>query len=211
MRDIVLASSNTGKVNEYLKLFSENNLDDWNILNVGSMELCSESREDGSTFEENAVQKSRHYLTKLSYPVLADDSGLCVTCLHDGPGVFSARWAGPDCTDEQRCTRLLELMHQSGCADRSASFACCIAVTMLDGISYTFQGICSGKIADIPAGSNGFGYDSIFVPSGYQSTMAQMTSNTKNHISHRAKAFRYLSEWLQLPYVEDRFALISRI
>jgi XTP/dITP diphosphohydrolase len=124
----------------------------------------------------------------LGYPALSDDSGLVVDALGGAPGVHSARWAGPNASDAQRCSKLLtELENQS---NRSAAFECVISIAVPTGPALTYEGRCEGVIAHSPAGSNGFGYDPVFFYPPLEKTFAQLTMAEKSRVSHRGKALQ---------------------
>ena len=127
---------------------------------------------------------------------IADDSGLMVESLGGAPGVFSARFAGEDCSDEKNNEKLLSLLENIPYKERRAKFVSVITMVWPDGEILSARGECKGHIIDAPAGENGFGYDPLFVPEGYQRTFAQMTQEEKNCISHRAKALKELERLL---------------
>ena len=148
--------------------------------------------EDGSTFEENAILKATGVARALNGTVFADDSGLEVDALGGEPGIYSARYAGENATDQDRINKLLRKL--SGCCDRRARFVCVIAVASPTGVIGTALGIVEGKIAIEPAGNHGFGYDPVFIPENYGKTMAELSSKEKNAISHRFRALRKIIE-----------------
>ena len=186
---LVIATRNAGKtaeIRDLLEAFpvSIKNLDDFGPI--------PEVVEDGDTFDENAYKKSSFTARVLGYPALADDSGLVVSALDGAPGVHSARWAGPDASDAQRCSKLLaELDNQP---DRSAAFECVISIAVPAGPALSYEGRCEGMIARQPAGSNGFGYDPVFFFPPLNKTFAQLTMAEKSRVSHRGKALRQCRE-----------------
>ncbi|MFW6011434.1 MAG: XTP/dITP diphosphatase, partial [Desulfosalsimonas sp.] len=171
-----------------------------------------EVKEDGETFDENAYKKASFTARVLGLPALADDSGLCVNALGGQPGVHSARFAGKDATDEQKCAKLLEMLKNA--EDRSAAFVCVISIAVPTGAALTYEGRCEGIITKEPTGENGFGYDPVFYYPPFEKTFAQLTSEEKNRVSHRGRALYELKEefekvlkWidLQMP-VQEKFS-----
>ncbi|MFA6430909.1 MAG: RdgB/HAM1 family non-canonical purine NTP pyrophosphatase [Candidatus Margulisiibacteriota bacterium] len=152
-------------------------------------------KEDGKTLEENAIKKAKAGMKKTGEITLADDSGLMVDCLDGNPGVRSARFATPP-TAENLCKKLLYVMRLR-CEKRNAKFVCVIAVAYPNGKIKTVKGVCKGKIIEEMRGEGGFGYDAVFVPTGYKKTFAEMSSAMKNRISHRAKALKKLRSILK--------------
>jgi len=155
--------------------------------------------EDGATFEENAVKKAVAWARATGHWALADDSGLEVDALCGEPGVRSARYAG-DAADDAANNRklLIELEGETG---RQARFRCVLALASPDGRTRTAEGVCEGRILTAPRGAGGFGYDPLFVPYGFDQTFAEMPPETKNRISHRARALQAAqaawAEWLR--------------
>lgn len=144
-------------------------------------------KEDGQTFEENAIKKAKAGLKKFKELTLSDDSGLEVKFLGGKPGVKSARYATPP-TPENLCRKLLKALE--GQKDRRAQFVCVIALAYPDGKVKTFRGVVKGRIIEEMRGTHGFGYDPVFVPEGYQKTFAEMKPAMKNRLSHRGRALR---------------------
>jgi len=194
MTKIVLATHNIHKARELKTLLSGFDID---VLTLDDISPEIELREDGVTFEANAFQKARsvHKQTKLLS--LADDSGLEVFYLHGRPGVFSARYAGAHATDEMNNRKLLEEMRGVAPRRRRAQFRSVLALVG-DGVEDATEGICSGLLGELPRGSNGFGYDPIFIPDGFTKTYAELTAEEKNRISHRARSFAKMKEVLGL-------------
>ncbi len=184
-RILVIATRNPGKTAEIRDLLANfpvtvKNLDDFGPI--------PEVIEDGDTFDENAYKKASFTARVLGYPALSDDSGLVVDALGGAPGVHSARWAGPNASDAQRCSKLLtELENQ---ANRSAAFECVISIAVPAGPALTYEGRCEGTIAYSPVGSNGFGYDPVFFYPPLEKTFAQLTMAEKSRVSHRGKALQ---------------------
>lgn len=151
----------------------------------------------GETFEDNAVGKAHAAAAAAGLPAVADDSGIVVYALDGAPGVNSARFAGDDATDEQNLSKLLGEMRDE--QNREAAFVCSIAFVEPDGTKQVFHGRCEGRLLDSPRGEGGFGYDPVFVPvdrNGDERTMAELSQEEKDEISHRGRATRELIEWL---------------
>jgi len=184
-RRMLIATGNTGKVAEYRILLSSWSDD---LVGLGDLGITATVEENGSTFAENALLKARFYSSVAGQVVLADDSGLEVDALGGRPGVRSARYGGPEATDEDRYLRLLAEMEGIPADQRGARFRCAIAVAWPDGHSALTTGTCEGEIALEPRGSNGFGYDPVFLITSLGFTMAELPPETKNAISHRARA-----------------------
>lgn len=163
------------------------------ISGLDSFGIKEEIPETGYTLEENALIKARFIYEKYKINCLADDSGLEVESLNNAPGVFSARYAGEPRNDENNMDKLLfELRDKS---NRKAQFRTVIAL-ILEGKEYFFEGIIKGKISYERKGNDGFGYDPIFIPDGYEKSFAEMSIEEKNKISHRAMAVEKLLDFL---------------
>lgn len=184
---LVLATRNPGKSAEIRQLLESFPVTIKNLQDFGPI---PEVDEDGSTFEENAYKKASFTARVLGLPAMADDSGLVVPALNGAPGVHSARYAGEDASDRQRCERLLAEME--GRTDRRAAFECVISLAVPTGPALTYEARCEGRIAEHPAGSNGFGYDPIFYYPPLGKTFAQITREEKGRVSHRGKALQEL-------------------
>lgn len=183
---LVIASHNPGKVQEIAELLAPHGL---SVVSAASFGL-PEPEETGATFAENAILKATDAANASGLPALADDSGICVAALGGQPGIYSARWAGPDkdfTVAMQRIEREL-----AGAADRSAAFVCALCLAWPDGRSETFEGRVDGILVWPPRGTNGFGYDPMFVPEGGTLTFGEMDPAAKHAISHRARAFAKL-------------------
>ena len=205
---ILIATHNLGKVREVRQALQSLPV---TLVSLSDFAHVSLVKEVGRTYEENAVLKALSYAEQTGLCALADDSGLEVDALGGEPGVLSARFAGEDASDSERIQKLLTALNQRGNEDRSARFVCCMA---LAGWERTEDAIdrsdprlltvaeakCEGVIAGGPRGANGFGFDPIFVPTGYDTTFAELPSEVKARISHRALAFSAirtsLSQWI---------------
>jgi XTP/dITP diphosphohydrolase len=182
---LVVASHNPGKVREISDLIAP-----WNLHAVSAGELnLPEPEETETTFVGNALLKARAAAKGSGLPALADDSGLCVEALGGDPGVYSARWAGPD----KDFSRAMEEVHRRLQAVPGAStaawFVCVLALAWPDGEEIAFEGRVDGNIVWPARGTKGFGYDPIFVPTGHQLTFGEMDPSDKHEMSHRARAF----------------------
>ncbi|MDN4753314.1 non-canonical purine NTP diphosphatase [Porphyromonadaceae bacterium W3.11] len=150
--------------------------------------------EDGNTLEDNALQKARTVYQRHHLDCFADDTGLEVAALDGAPGVYSARYAGPDCDPEQNIEKLLGQLEGHG--ERTAKFRTVVAL-ILDGKEYLFEGTVEGEILSEKRGSSGFGYDPIFLPKGFDKSFAEMSDSEKNKISHRGRAIEALANYLK--------------
>ena len=151
--------------------------------------------ETGTTFEENAYLKAKAACDKTGLPAVADDSGLCVDALNGEPGVYSARYAGEDATDEQRYQKLLENLKDVPAEKRTARFVSAVCCVWPDGESLTVRGECEGAIGFKPLGENGFGYDPVFMVG--EKSFAQLSAQEKDAISHRGRALVKLQQELK--------------
>ena len=180
----ILASNNKGKLKEIKALLSDFGSE---VISQNEAGLSLEAEETGVTFEENALIKARAACEALSQPAIADDSGLAVESLGGAPGVYSARYGGCT-TDEERVSLLLRNLE--GVENRSAKFVSCIACAFPNGDIITARGECEGRITDKPRGDGGFGYDPVFEIPTIGKTMAELSPEEKNAVSHRGKALR---------------------
>ncbi len=192
---IVLATRNKKKIEEIRKIFTMMKTVP-QLLTVNNFSECREVEEDGETFEANAVKKAQYVAECSGMLAIADDSGLEVDVLEGSPGVFSARYAGESADDRANLEKLLNEMKQVPDDKRNARFVCCIAMAFPRGDVKIFEGYVKGRIGIKPKGENGFGYDPVFYPEGYDKTFAEMSDTEKNVISHRGRALRYLQKYL---------------
>jgi len=186
---IVIATRNKGKTAEIREMLKEFPV---NIKNLDDFGPIPEIEEDGDTFDENAYKKASVTARILGMPALADDSGLLVEALGGAPGVHSARYAGENASDKQRCEKLLREM--KGKTNRKAAFECVISIAVPSGPALTYEARCEGLIAEKPYGSNGFGYDPVFFFPLLKKTFAELTRTEKSRVSHRGKALGELKE-----------------
>lgn len=186
---LVLATGNAYKVKEIRQLLNVPGLE---LLTLADIPEAPDVVEDGDTFEANAIKKAVALARHAGLPALADDSGLEVDALDGAPGVYSARYAGPEQDDRANLDRLLEALRER--EDRAGRFRCVIAYAEPDGETRTVEGACEGAIAREPRGDGGFGYDPVFVPDGYDRTFAEMSADEKHALSHRGRALRRAME-----------------
>ena len=188
---IVLATKNKGKIREFREALSRIG---WEGVPVSEIADVPDPEETGNTFLENAMQKATAYATALGMPVLSDDSGIIADILGDEPGIYSARYAGVHGDDEANNQKLIERLRPYSGDDRRAHYVCAVAIVFPDGKSVTAEGTCEGILRDFYAGSGGFGYDPLFYLPQFGKTMAEISLEEKNKISHRGKALRKLIE-----------------
>ena len=199
MSVIVVATKNIGKVRELKELLADL---PFQLKSLNEFPNIIEAEETGTTFTENAVIKARSYALQTGCWSLADDSGLEVEAMDGAPGVFSARYAGEDAGDWERIAKLLYELDKTQGTRRSARFVCAMAIADEKGeVKFQAEGICQGKIALSPSGTNGFGYDPIFVPLGFEQTFGELSDETKQQISHRARAVKKIIAFLHGFYV----------
>lgn len=188
---ICFASHNPNKVREIAELAPAG----IEIFGLDELNVSEDIPETGTTMEENSSIKARFVHTNFNVPVFADDSGLEVDELNGEPGVYSARYAGLEKSDEKNMDLLLKNLQ--GISERGAQFKSVITFIDSSGDEKQFDGIVRGEIRHERKGNQGFGYDPIFVPEGHSKTFAEMDSSLKNQLSHRAKAFEKLLLYLQ--------------
>lgn len=187
---LLIATNNQHKVSEILQLIPQG----IKLITLSQAGITEDIPETGLTLKENAMIKARYAYNRTKINCFADDTGLEVETLDGAPGVYSARYAGAEQNSEKNIQLLLQNMKDS--ANRKACFKTVIAL-IIDGEQYFFEGITRGQITEKKSGSDGFGYDPVFVPEGQNLTFAQMTLPSKNKISHRGKAIYQLTEFLK--------------
>lgn len=187
MEYIVIASHNQGKIKELKLLLADTNL---KLLSLADFLEIGPIAETGQTFRENARQKAATVARATGLVAIADDSGLEVDALQGAPGVYSARFAGEEANDEANNAKLLRCLSQIPEGKRTARFRSVIAIAKPSGECYFAEGICEGSIGFHPKGNNGFGYDPLFIVQGDNRTLAELSIEEKNKISHRGKALR---------------------
>ncbi|MFO7325852.1 MAG: RdgB/HAM1 family non-canonical purine NTP pyrophosphatase [Pseudomonadota bacterium] len=189
-RRVVLATGNAGKQREFAALLAPLSIE---VITQAALGITA-PEETGATFEENALLKARHAARAAGLPALADDSGIEVDALGGRPGVYSARYAGPSASDADNNALLLAALAGRPDAERSARYRCVIAYVRSadDPAPLLARGTWEGRIATVPAGQGGFGYDPLFIPEGESITAAQMSPEAKNAVSHRGRALAAL-------------------
>ncbi|MGW9985180.1 XTP/dITP diphosphatase [Staphylococcus cohnii] len=190
MEDIVIASNNKGKINDFRVIFP-----DYNVIGISELIEGFDVEETGDTFEENAKLKSEAAAQALNKRVIADDSGLEVFALNGEPGIYSARYAGETKDDNANIEKLLTKLGDE--TDRSAQFVCVISMSAPGEDTVEFKGTVQGEITLNKIGEHGFGYDPIFFVEDKNKTMAQLTAEEKGQISHRGKAIEQLQQYLE--------------
>ena len=196
---LVLATRNPGKVREIAAVYAHLPI---LLRSLADYPQVGELPEEGGSYAENAGAKARTVAAVTGEIALADDSGVEIEALQGAPGIPSARFLGEHATDADRNARVLALLRETPDARRTAWYRAAVAVALPDGTVRIFEGACEGRIARIPRGTGGFGYDPIFVPAGDSRTMAEVPPDVKNRLSHRGRALRsaepYLVEMLGL-------------
>ena len=187
---IVLATRNRKKVEEISRVLQDHSVE---LLSLVDFPHCPEVVEDGDTFQANAEKKAREVADFTGHYALADDSGLVVDALDGAPGIYSARYAGPEATDRANLQKVLSELKNRSTRLRTARFQCVISLATPGGEVKSFSGRVEGRIGESPQGENGFGYDPVFVPDGHQITFAQMSDQQKDALSHRGRALEAFS------------------
>ena len=192
---LLVATTNQGKLLELKQLLSSLDVE---VLGLDQLDHPPGVKEDGATFKDNAMKKALTLARFSGFLTLADDSGLCVDVLDGAPGILSARYGGENADDKANNTRLINELRQISLTRRRAHFHCCIALAWPDGRCNTVEGRVDGLIIDEERGTNGFGYDPLFLVPEYGKTMAELPAGMKNRISHRGRALQQL-----LPLIEQ--------
>ncbi len=188
---LIFATQNQHKIKEINQILGN----DFSTIGLDSLGFFDEIPETQSTIEGNALQKAQYIWNKFHMPCFADDTGLEIDALNGAPGVYSARYAGVNKSFDDNCNKVLDEL--KGKSIRSARFRTVIAL-IIDAKEFVFEGIIEGKITEQNTGNDGFGYDPIFLPEGYNQTFAQMSSELKNKISHRGLATNKLVNFLKV-------------
>jgi XTP/dITP diphosphohydrolase len=189
---LLVASRNTKKLAELNRILAAENVAGITVLGLADVPDYPEAPETGATFEENALAKARDAVAATGLPTIADDSGIAVDALNGMPGVLSARWAGGHGDDQANLDLVLAQLRDVPDSRRGAAFVCAAALVTPDGSETVVRGEWRGILIRESRGTNGFGYDPIFVPEGYEITSAQMSSAEKDGLSHRGRALRLL-------------------
>ena len=195
---IALATRNAHKLRELRRICADWPVE-WVSVDTHDPADFPDVEETGETYLENAGLKARAVAAALGMPALADDSGIEVDALGGRPGPRSARYAGPSATDEQNLVALIQAVRGIPAAGRTARYRCVAALAQPDGSLVHVEGSCEGTLRTDRSGERGFGYDPIFVPVGWDRTMASLTDEEKDRISHRGRAFRALRDLLDAP------------
>jgi XTP/dITP diphosphohydrolase len=189
---LILATRNAKKLAELGRILEASSVD-VGVTDLSEYPDMPEVAETGATFTENALLKARAVVEHTGRPAVAEDSGLCIDALNGMPGVLSARWAGRHGDDEANLRLVLGQLADVPVDRRAAHFACVAALVLPSGRGDITEGTVSGRITDAPRGTNGFGYDPIFVPNGFELTTAEMSPEAKDAISHRGRALRAMA------------------
>ncbi len=189
---LVLATRNPAKLAELRRILEAGQVP-VGVGDLGEYPGMPEVAETGLTFAENALLKARAVAAFTGLPAVADDSGLCVDALNGMPGVLSARWSGKHGDDEANLRLVLGQLSDVPPGRRGAHFTCAAALVLPSGAEHVTEGVLDGSLTREPRGSNGFGYDPIFVPAGGELTTAQLSAAEKDKISHRGRALRALA------------------
>jgi len=191
---LLLGTRNAGKVREIETILRDI---PWRLRSLREFPHVDVAAETAPTYAENAIAKAQFYARETGIHTLADDSGLEVEALGGAPGIFSARYAGENASDADRRVLLLSELAQQTTGNRKARFVCVVAIVAPHGaVLSTSEGICEGKIIFEERGTNGFGYDPLFIPDGFAQTFAELSDSIKNQISHRARALLKTREFL---------------
>ena len=203
---LVLATTNKNKVKEFQEMVGDFPVEIRSVADFGPIPECIE---DGETFDDNAYKKALHTAKILGLPAIADDSGLAVEALGGAPGVYSARYAGENATDDENCEKLLKEM--KGVDNRKAAFKCVLSIAVPSGPALTYEGSCEGTILEEKRGESGFGYDPLFYFEEFGKSFAECNSDEKNRVSHRGKAlaevrkeFDKVMTWLNQRLTEEK-------
>ena len=188
MNQLILATHNEHKAQEFRDILTQ-----YSVQTLADLEHNEEIEETATDLEGNSLIKAETIFKRYGHVVISDDSGLEVDALNGAPGVYSARYAGEPRNDQRNTEKLLDRLH--GAFNRDAQFRTVITLMNAEN-SFQFEGIVSGTIAKSPRGKDGFGYDPVFVPEGYQQTFAELAADVKNKISHRANAIEKLLHFL---------------
>lgn len=194
VNEIVLATRNLDKGRELIALLGGLGI---RIRTVADFPSAPEVVEDGTTCEANAIKKAKEIARATGVPAIADDTGLEVDALEGRPGVYAARYAGDQATYEDNCRKLLLELAGVPQAKRTARFLTVAAIAFPSGDVHVTQGTLEGVITEQPLGDRGFGYDPVFFVPEFKKTLAQLTTEEKNRMSHRAKAFAQMCVWLE--------------
>ena len=192
MTQLLVASRNVKKLQEMRRIIERAGIEGVAVVSLDEVPPFEEAPETGATFEDNAVAKARDAVAATGLPTVADDSGLAVNALNGMPGVLSARWAGSARGDQKNLELVLEQVADVPDERLGAQFVCATALVLTNGTEIVVRGVWPGTLVRKPRGTNGFGYDPIFVPDGETRTSAELVTEEKDAISHRGRALSLL-------------------
>ena len=190
---LLLATRNKGKVIEFRRILEAIAPGEIELISLDSFPTLGDVEETGESFEENALLKATQMCRESGLAAVADDSGICIDALGGAPGIYSARWAAVHGKEQANNAKVLSQLRDVPASARGAHFTCVAALALPDGRNHTEEGRFQGEILFSPMGENGFGYDPIFKPSGFEISSAQMSPEQKDSLSHRGKALRALA------------------
>jgi XTP/dITP diphosphohydrolase len=193
LKRILIATGNAGKLKEFRHMLGS----EYEVLGLADIDFEGDIVEDAETFSENALIKARVLHAHTGLAVLADDSGLEVDFLNGAPGVRTARYAGENATSEENITKLMGALKDVDVKKRGARFQCALAWITNNSEEFVFEGSCDGAISETVRGAGGFGYDPVFIPSGFDISFAEMTGDEKKVLSHRGKALMLFSNHIK--------------
>ncbi len=203
---LVIATTNANKLLEFKEILKDFKVEVKSLADFGPI---PEVVEDGDTFDDNAYKKAHHTARILGLPTIADDSGLVVDALNGDPGVYSARYAGENASDEENCEKLLSSL--KGVSNRKAHFQCVISIAVPSGPALTYEGKCDGIILEEKRGTSGFGYDPLFYFEELDKSFAELSMEEKNKVSHRGKALSEMkseisavTKWIEQRLYEEK-------
>ena len=192
MMKIIFATANIGKLREAAEVLGP----DYEVVSPADLGITEDIPETGATLQENSLQKAQYLYEKTALPCFADDTGLEVDALGGAPGIYSARYAGPGHDSNKNMEKLLDELSSKD--DRRARFHTVVTLILADGQAHFFEGVCEGSIAREKHGTGGFGYDPIFLADAYPGrSLAEVSHEEKNAVSHRGKALRAMAAWLK--------------
>ena len=200
LREVVVASTNEAKIAEIVRIMQGL---DVKLLTRSDFHSWPSVAETGDSYHDNALLKAEALVAMTGKLALADDSGIEIDALGGRPGIHSARFAGLDATDDENNALLIQQLRDVPEAERTARYRCVVVLLEPAGQQTSAEGVCEGRIVLEPRGSGGFGYDSYFIPEGYDKTMAELSPDEKHRISHRGKALRSLAEQLKVWAARD--------
>ncbi|GLZ41044.1 RdgB/HAM1 family non-canonical purine NTP pyrophosphatase [Actinokineospora sp. NBRC 105648] len=192
MTRVLLASRNAKKLAELRRILAAAAVSNVEIVGLDDVPAFPDAPETGATFEENALAKARDGARETGLPTIADDSGIAIDALNGMPGVLSARWSGRHGDDQANLDLVLAQLNDVPDERRGGGFVCAIALVQPDGAEITLRADWRGTVVREPSGTNGFGYDPIFVPEGYSVTSAELSPGEKDAVSHRGQALALL-------------------